>query len=63
MVVQKMEWNNTLLIHDLYVDSQFKNKGIGSKLIEVAKKRANELGVRSITLETQTSNYPPSNFI
>ena len=44
MVVKKMEWNNTLLIHDIYVDSRLKNKGIGSKLIGVAKKRANELG-------------------
>ena len=40
----------------------FKIKGIGSKLIGVAKKRANELGVRAITLETQTSNYPAIQF-
>lgn len=62
MVVQKMEWNNTLHIHDLYVDSRLKNNGIGSSLMEVAKKRATEIGVRSITLETQTSNYPAVQF-
>ncbi len=62
MVIQHMEWNNTLLIHDLYVDDRFKKKGIGRSLIEVAKKRAAELGVRAINLETQTSNYPAIQF-
>jgi len=62
MVIQKMEWNNTLLIHDLYVDDQFKKNGIGSILIEIAKKRATNLGVRAIYLETQTSNYPAIQF-
>ncbi|WP_223702196.1 GNAT family N-acetyltransferase [Sutcliffiella deserti] len=62
MVIQHMEWNNTLLIHDLYVDNRFKKNGIGSSLIEVAKKRAIELSVRAITLETQTSNYPAIQF-
>lgn len=62
MVIQQMEWNNTLLIHNLYVDERFKKNGIGRSLIEVAKKRASELGVRSLTLETQTSNYPAVQF-
>ena len=62
MVIQKMEWNNMLLIHDLYVDVQHKNKGIGRTLIEIAKKRAMGLGIRAITLETQTSNYPAIQF-
>ena len=62
MVIQKMEWNNTLLIHDLYVDVLHKNKGIGRTLIEIAKSRAMELGIRAITLETQTSNYPAIQF-
>ncbi|MDW0116512.1 GNAT family N-acetyltransferase [Sporosarcina thermotolerans] len=62
MVVQQMEWNNTLLIHDLYVDDRYKKNGIGRILMEVAKKRATELCVRSIILETQTSNYPAIQF-
>ena len=62
MVIHHMEWNNTLLIHDLYVDDRFKRNGIGRGLIEVAKKRATELGVRAINLETQTSNYPAIQF-
>ncbi|CAM5209048.1 Acetyltransferase (GNAT) family protein OS=Ureibacillus acetophenoni OX=614649 GN=SAMN05877842_11531 PE=4 SV=1 [Ureibacillus acetophenoni] len=62
IVIQKMEWNNTLLVHDLYVRPEFKKMGVGSSLIELAKKRAVELGVRLLTLETQTSNYPAIQF-
>lgn len=62
MVIQAMAWNNTLLIHDLYVEPQFQNHGIGRSLIDAAKKRAVELGARSIVLETQTSNYPAIQF-
>lgn len=62
MSIQHMKWNNTLLIHDLYVRAQFKKKGIGRSLMEVAKKRAAELSVRAISLETQTSNYPAIQF-
>lgn len=62
IVIQHMEWNNTLLIHDLYIDKRFKRKGIGSALITVAQKRAREMGVRMIVLETQTSNYPAIQF-
>lgn len=62
IVIQYMEWNNTLLIHDLYIDKQFKRKGIGSTLFEIAQKRARELGVRMIVLETQSSNFPAIQF-
>jgi ribosomal protein S18 acetylase RimI-like enzyme len=62
MVIQHMEWNHTLVIHDLYVDGRFKKNGIGQSLVEAAKRRAIELGVRAIHLETQTSNYPAIQF-
>ncbi len=62
LVVQQMEWNNTLLIHNLYVYESFKRMGIGSKMMEFVKERALTLDVRAITLETQTSNYPAVQF-
>ena len=62
LVVQQLDWNNTLLIHDLYVYERFKRLGIGSKLIDYVKERAKVLDVRAITLETQTSNYPAVQF-
>lgn len=62
LVIQFMEWNQTVLIHDLYVDATYKKRGLGSRLIERAKERAHELGARAVTLETQTSNYPAIQF-
>lgn len=62
IALQKMEWNNTLLIHNLYVELQFKRQGIGTALFAFAKKHAHEMGVRMITLETQTCNYPAIQF-
>lgn len=62
MVIQEMKWNNTLLIHDLYVKQEYKGNGIGTRLIEVAKKMGEELAARLIALETQTSNYPAIQF-
>ena len=62
LVIQQMDWNNTLLIHDLYVYERFKKLGIGTELIVYVKELAKKLGVRAITLETQTSNYPAVQF-
>ncbi|MFC4355632.1 GNAT family N-acetyltransferase [Chryseomicrobium palamuruense] len=62
LTIQYMEWNKTLLIHDLYVDAAYSKQGLGSRLIERAKERAHELGARALTLETQTSNYPAIQF-
>jgi len=62
MVIQAMDWNNTLIIHDLYVEPQYQKHGTGRRLIDTAKQRAVELDVRAIVLETQTSNYPAIQF-
>ncbi|QTD43452.1 GNAT family N-acetyltransferase [Sporosarcina sp. Te-1] len=62
MMIQEMDWNHTLLIHDLHVYPSFQKKRIGRKFIDMAKQRAVELGARSIVLETQTSNYPAIQF-
>ena len=62
IVFQKMDWNNTLLIHDLYVEESFKNRGIGQYLMNYVKQRAHEINVRAIVLETQTSNVPAIQF-
>lgn len=56
------KWNNVLRIWDIHVRESVRAKGIGSRLIEIAKKRAKEIGVRAIVLETQTSNYTAINF-
>ncbi len=53
-----LDWNNTVRIWDMYIyDEGMKRKGIGTKLMNIAKIRAKEMKARAIVLETQTSNY------
>jgi len=56
------KWNNVLRIWDLYVSGEQKRKGVGTKLLNLAKKRASEINARAIVLETQTSNFPAIQF-
>ncbi|MBT2218071.1 GNAT family N-acetyltransferase [Virgibacillus dakarensis] len=56
------KWNNVLRIWDIHVEKSMQKKGIGSRLIEFAKKRGKEMGVRAVVLETQTSNFPAIQF-
>lgn len=56
------KWNNVLRINDIHIYQSAQNKGIGSRLMELAKERALEIGARAIVLETQTSNYPAIQF-
>jgi ribosomal protein S18 acetylase RimI-like enzyme len=56
------KWNNVLRIWDIYVEKSMQAQGIGSWLIDFAKNRGKELGVRAIVLETQTSNFPAIQF-
>jgi len=57
------EWNNAARIWDMYIyDNNMKRKGIGTALMNIAKKRAKEIKARAIVLETQTSNYSAIEF-
>ncbi|MFF2797885.1 GNAT family N-acetyltransferase [Lysinibacillus xylanilyticus] len=56
------KWNNVLRINDIHIDQSHQHKGIGSNFMALVKKRAAEIGVRAIVLETQTSNYPAIQF-
>ncbi len=62
MVIQKLNWNNTLVVSDLYVQLEYQGQGIGSSLKDFAIRRARELEARSVVVETQTSNYPAIHF-
>lgn len=49
-------WNNRLRISNIWVHEKARNQGIGSELMEFVHKRAGELRVRAIILETQSCN-------
>jgi len=49
-------WSNRLLVTELWVDENYRRKGIATKLMDIAKKRAIEEKRRVLMLETQSCN-------
>jgi ribosomal protein S18 acetylase RimI-like enzyme len=54
--------NSSGWIHDLVVGEPFRNRRIGSALLEQATRWATLRSIKHITLEMQTKNYPAINF-
>jgi len=50
------EWSNRLMITELWVSDPLQRKGIGTRLMNLAKEKAKEQGRRAIILETQSCN-------
>lgn len=50
------EWSNRLIVAEMWVTEEFRRRGIGHRLMAMAKKRATEEGRRAILLETQSCN-------
>lgn len=48
---------DTIYLHDLYVDEDARNGGIGRKLIEYVYDKAKEMGVKSVYWHTQHFNH------
>ena len=49
-------------IWDIFIDPQYQRQGIGTKLMQLAEKRAREWKCRALILECQTSNVKAINF-
>ena len=56
------QWNETLWLVDIRTAPGWKRRGLGSALLRCLETRARELGLRGITVETQTTNYPAVSF-
>ena len=50
------KWSNRLRVTELWVDASLRRKGVGTRLMNLAKQRAQELGCRALMLETQSCN-------
>ncbi|MDQ7028099.1 MAG: GNAT family N-acetyltransferase [Anaerolineae bacterium] len=50
------------LIQDIVVGREYRNKGIGTRLLGIARHWASEHGAQQLMLETQTINYPSIRF-
>ncbi|MDL2287037.1 GNAT family N-acetyltransferase [Eubacteriales bacterium OttesenSCG-928-G02] len=54
--IWKEDWSNRLRVTELWVDEKHRRQGIGKKLMDLAKNKAQELGCRALILETQSCN-------
>ncbi len=50
------EWSNRLRVTEMWVDRRYHRQGIGTALMNLAKKKAREQGRRAVILETQSCN-------
>ena len=51
-----LELSKKIILYDLYVRSEYRNKGIGRMLMNAAKSFAEKKGVTSIELSTSINN-------
>jgi ribosomal protein S18 acetylase RimI-like enzyme len=53
-----VDWNRRAVLHDLYVDSSCRGRGVGRALLEAARTAARTDGAHCLWLETQNVNGP-----
>lgn len=56
------EWSNRLMVTELWVADSLQRKGIGTRLMNLAKDKAKEQERRAIILETQSCNVRAISF-
>ena len=56
------EWNKRVNVTSLFVAPQFRGRGVGKELIDVAEDYARGKQARCLWLETQNVNYPAIQF-
>ncbi|EEM10803.1 MULTISPECIES: GNAT family N-acetyltransferase [Bacillus] len=62
MIILKRNWNSFAYVEDIKVDKQFRQRGVGRKLIEQAKHWAQACEMPGIMLETQSNNVRACKF-
>ncbi|MCB9452109.1 MAG: GNAT family N-acetyltransferase [Anaerolineaceae bacterium] len=62
LVMQRDPIYRTALLQHVVVDFPYRRRGIGKRLLNVARQWAAEQGLDRITIETQTKNYPAIEF-
>lgn len=56
------EWSNRMRVTEMWVDAAYRRRGIGSALMDHAKRLTVEGGYRCLMLETQSCNAPAIGF-
>lgn len=60
--VEPQEWNRTAWVWNIFVDRDYRRRGVGRSLMERAIAWAKERGYRALCLETQTNNINACRF-
>jgi ribosomal protein S18 acetylase RimI-like enzyme len=55
-------WNGTLLLWEFHVAAAYRRLGIGRRMMDALAHRAQQAGLRVITVETQSTNVPAITF-
>ncbi len=51
------KWANRIRVTELWVDENYRKRGIGKRLMDIAKAQAKKRGARMLILETQSCNF------
>lgn len=62
VICSEQQWNNTLHIENILVDSSYRRKGVGGMLLKAVTGHARNRRFRQVTLETQSTNVPAIRF-
>lgn len=58
LTLQALQSHAIALVQDVVVSRHYRRRGIGTRLLNVARRWAQEHGSKRLILETQTKNYP-----
>lgn len=61
-VVEAVQWNRTLWVHEFHVAPGYHGQGIGRRMMVELIKRGRAAGLRMVTCETQNTNTPAIQF-
>jgi ribosomal protein S18 acetylase RimI-like enzyme len=61
-LTEPRSWNGTLWVWEFYIDTPYRGRGIGRRLMEGVVAIARQRGFRAVGLETQNTNVPAIRF-
>lgn len=62
ILISTVEGDKVALLEDLIIDEQYRNKGIGKRLLEEMEKIITNKGLKRMQLLADIRNYPAKNF-
>ncbi len=61
-IAEKRAWNRSLWVWEFHLDPQYREQGLGRKLMDTLAERGQQAGCRVMVCETQNTNVPAIRF-